>query len=760
MTRRYLVGGLFAAGLLALLSSCATTDAGRWQKLDTAAQPASFAQGAGFVEGTDFRIERTVAPGVRHRFESFSSGPITRNTIFADLSRPDLKLEGLKGGDTLKAREPLLDMVKRTSKSDDRPVAAVNSAFWGEYGIPINVFVHQEMIWRNDDPMPHGRVLMAWDDKKNIFIGLPDLEIALGGPGAQIRVDSINVPGENARTTLYTWPVGAAAPPVPAGQKQVVFELPAARWVPNEAQTVTVRSVDSKDEVTFQDRRTLVLQTRDALPDWLHVGATARLQATFSGLPGPVVGAVGGAGWLLDKGEVIVTEKPRRDDVGDSFVTDLHPRTAAGLMPDGHTLVFVVVDGRQTGLSVGNSLPEMAQYFKELGCLSAINLDGGGSSSMVVEGEVVNFPSDAGGARSVTSGLAIRRTVELGEPVALEVSPADVTVPAHSTYPVGVKGRDSAGEEVPLDGWDVDYRLKAKDGAAVRVEAKAHHPKHRKPISGYSTVTVKPADAAHFHPTALLLDPEEKAEITLQASDTAGTRFFANAVAENITVPDFVTWDSRTRTVTALKPGFGNIVANFGTVTATLPVAVGQSRDTVVLPFEELPASPDSWMKLQNADAKRSHLTLETTTVKEGKGAWRWDYAMAKGGTTKLALPLALDLPGDPLAVGVWIYGDGEGQWLRGILRDGNGTPYYLNFTSQAGVTWRGEWRFVKASLLSASPVKSSTKPLAPPYKLEEIYIVQPQEAAKRDGTFILDGLTVLNLPEAAGAPPTTTGSK
>ena len=71
-----------------------------------------------------------------------------------------------------------------------------------------------------------------------------------------------------------------------------------------------------------------------------------------------------------------------------------NPRTAIGICGDGH-YVFVVSDGR-TDESEGLSLYELAEFLQELGVETAYNLDGGGSSTMVYQGEVVNKPTTSG----------------------------------------------------------------------------------------------------------------------------------------------------------------------------------------------------------------------------------------------------------------------------------------------------------------------------------------------------------------------------
>jgi len=80
-----------------------------------------------------------------------------------------------------------------------------------------------------------------------------------------------------------------------------------------------------------------------------------------------------------------------------TFLTDRHARTAVGLLPNGYWL-FVVVDGKQPDLSLGMTMDELADLMQELGCIAALNLDGGGSSTLVYEGQVINHPLGDGDA--------------------------------------------------------------------------------------------------------------------------------------------------------------------------------------------------------------------------------------------------------------------------------------------------------------------------------------------------------------------------
>jgi exopolysaccharide biosynthesis protein len=84
-----------------------------------------------------------------------------------------------------------------------------------------------------------------------------------------------------------------------------------------------------------------------------------------------------------------------------------NPRTGIGILSNNH-FVFVVVDGRDPGYSRGVTLAEFAQIFKDLGCTTAYNLDGGGSSTMYFMGEVVNNPSQKHGERAVSDILYVK----------------------------------------------------------------------------------------------------------------------------------------------------------------------------------------------------------------------------------------------------------------------------------------------------------------------------------------------------------------
>jgi len=106
---------------------------------------------------------------------------------------------------------------------------------------------------------------------------------------------------------------------------------------------------------------------------------------------------------LMHEGKIRVTSD--EEVFFGSTIPNIHPRTAAGYRNSGE-LVLLVVDGRQID-SRGVDLQELAILMRDLGCVEAINLDGGGSSAMVVDGKLLNRPAGTTSQREVMSAIAV-----------------------------------------------------------------------------------------------------------------------------------------------------------------------------------------------------------------------------------------------------------------------------------------------------------------------------------------------------------------
>jgi len=154
---------------------------------------------------------------------------------------------------------------------------------------------------------------------------------------------------------------------------------------------------------------------------WLRahalVGAKIAVETQLLAEGAPVatgggLGVVNGGPRLLRGGRVDITAAQEgfhweeRPEFYYRFGVRRNPRTLAGVTPEGHVLL-VTVDGRQPGWSVGASFRESALIMQALGAADAVNLDGGGSTTMTVGSQLMTRPSDATGERTIADAIVV-----------------------------------------------------------------------------------------------------------------------------------------------------------------------------------------------------------------------------------------------------------------------------------------------------------------------------------------------------------------
>jgi hypothetical protein len=209
-------------------------------------------------------------------------------------------------------------------------------------------------------------------------------QFAVTWPDGQSTLFGVNEERPNPGAVLFTAAVGASTKT--RGGRELVLERAGDNpWLPlrvGESYTARVREVrEAGDAALTADIAVLSLSPELAarLPR-PALGASLKFATETTPSLRGVQAAIGGGPVLVRDGKAVVFSGPQ----------PRHPRTAIG-WNDKH-FYFVVVDGRQNKLSVGMSHPELAAYFVKLGCQRAINLDGGGSATFWVRGQVMNSP--------------------------------------------------------------------------------------------------------------------------------------------------------------------------------------------------------------------------------------------------------------------------------------------------------------------------------------------------------------------------------
>ena len=365
----------------------------------------------------DTATAREVVPGVLHKRIVFNTGPWRVNVIQVDLKRSDIDLVGIRANDRFTGRERLSSMVGRY-QGPGKTVAAVNGDFFnvktGES--ENNVIIEGDLlkgVRMTDSPYdtfanPHSQ--FGFDRK-----GGPHIErYAFSGKVIRAKrsatMDALNFWPDSNALVLYTAAFGDSTPADSAGR--ILYSIP-------------LRKVGQKhDTLLFRIAGPARQSARVGLARGgaLAAGGSAVQRAQAIYRAGGIIRVVAGVspgreklrtligGWprIVSKGRNVAQYADIVEGTFPRFSTTRHPRTAVGFSQDSSTLYLVTVDGRRESDS-GMSLVELGDLMLRLGAHDAMNFDGGGSTTMVVDGRVVNSPSDKEGERAIGSGLLVIR---------------------------------------------------------------------------------------------------------------------------------------------------------------------------------------------------------------------------------------------------------------------------------------------------------------------------------------------------------------
>ena len=373
----------------------------------------------------DTIISRELAPGVSYRQFVDPHGPFVAYVIRVDLRRADLDLRHIRAFDRLKGREKVSSMVRRATglRARDTILAAVNADFFDlKTGETENNQVVAGEWWKGlkvtDSPYDtydNVHVQFAMDAARHPLIDRFILDgKAWSRTGVMTPIVNVNhnPSGVPEGTALYTSRFGSATP------------RDTARLT---AEATLVAAGTRGDTLIFVRRGETSAASGSAIPQGGAVlagyadrakeiramadGDTVRiLLAPLPRAPkgSPVSLIVGGWPRILRDGENIAGDAATVEGTISRNAEARHPRTSVGFSRDSSTLFLVAVDGR-TQRSVGATLVELAALMRRLGAWQAMNFDGGGSTTMVVGGAVMNIPSDSAGERAVGSALALVR---------------------------------------------------------------------------------------------------------------------------------------------------------------------------------------------------------------------------------------------------------------------------------------------------------------------------------------------------------------
>ena len=374
--------------------------------------------------GTPYDSTNTeqLSSGVIHRRLVANQGPFTINVVQVDLRRKDVLITAMRAFDSLRGREPTSQMAARRSSPGMTVIAAVNGDFFDlKTGENENNQVIDGVVLKGvpitDSPFDslhtvHSQFGMTCDGHpvidRFVFSGQ-----VLTPPPARfvLPLDAVNFHPHKDATVLYTAPYGVT--PTDSG---TTVEIP-LRIVGQLGDTILLESTGAPRSGggTTMHSDQAVLAGSGASAELIRrlagsLGATTQLRvvASFTPRRGRLCTLVGGWPRLVIDGQSIADSVDRIEGTFPRFSTIRHPRTGVGFSRDSSTLYLVTVDGRSESSS-GMSLGEFASLMQALGIAQGLNLDGGGSTTVVLHGQVVNHPSDSTGERRVGNALLVVR---------------------------------------------------------------------------------------------------------------------------------------------------------------------------------------------------------------------------------------------------------------------------------------------------------------------------------------------------------------
>ena len=417
-----------------------------------------------------------------------------------------------------------------------------------------------------------------------------------------------------------------------------------------------------------------------------------------------------------------------------------HPRTGIGVTQDGSNIVIITVDGRNG--YAGLTQKEFGEIFKSFGCYNAMNLDGGGSTTMVKKtkamdkAEIINKPS-GGTPRAVVSGVGVFSSDNPGAAARIELDlDTDKAFPG---VPVAysVKAYDASNNPVRVDANAVS--ASATNGASCA------NGSFIGAAEGTSQVTVSYQGASDTKNIEVFSEPVELRSSTEKINAKPGDKFTIKDIigldnqGRSAKIPNssinFSIWGSvgamSGNVFTASNNiGYGYITMGYKNTYKNIPVTIGFISKPL-LDFENL-----NNIKASSFPADKVSSSLKISKVaKQGSGAVELNYDFSKLDDSRAAyisFKKAPVLEGKPKRLGMWVKGDAKGAMLKATIKDSEGFAEQITFSEKINFN---DYRYLEAEVPDNE---------AYPYTLLNVYVGSSNNSAMVKSKILVDAIDLL----------------
>ncbi|MBA2254220.1 MAG: phosphodiester glycosidase family protein, partial [Chloroflexi bacterium] len=450
-----------------------------------------------------------VAPGVAHDWGAFltdsSTGRQVAHIVEVDPDDPALAFEASLSNDTATDLERLSLQAARQSGEGHRVIAAINGDTWSGYD-------HVRLSPPKGLHVQDGELMAAGDLARPTFgvtadrrpmIGSVRLTAAVtvttgAASGSSLAVRRVNQHRRLNDLVLYTSRFGGSTLTDATGTEVVLggVTLPLTPTGEHAAAVLEVRTASGDTPIGPGQLVLSGVGSARTFLDGLTAGDTLTLALTVT--PGweEVREAVGGRETLVRDGVVAEAQ-------GDTW-TEVHPRSAIGITAEGR-IVMAAVDGRQPGYSTGARLDELADFMLARGALQAINLDGGGSTGLLVRrpGDVeVSFANRGSDSqeRRISNGLLLVTSMPTGPATTVLLSPPSAELYSGQTVDFEARAHDAGWNGIATSPDTLRWSMEGTGGTL------AADGRFTATVDGSATVIARVGDAAGSAPVTVIHD--------------------------------------------------------------------------------------------------------------------------------------------------------------------------------------------------------------------------------------------------------------
>lgn len=648
---------------------------------------------------------KQIGEGAFHYSIVAPSVPWTLEVVEFDLTNGIYSLETVKAQDRLAAYEKTSSMSARKSVPGHEVIAAINGDFYSG-GTPTNLQVLKGEILTK----PINREVFGYSNNSEMFINTTSYDGVLKIGETTNSISNVNRVRNSNQIIFYNHFFGASTATNNFGTELTLKAIDP--WIVNgEVRAVVVSKSVNEGNSSLTDS-TFVLSGHGAGATTLNAvstGDTLTINHKVSPATDALREAVGGSAKFLN------------DGVNQGNWPERHPRSALGFNADTTKFYLVTVDGRQS-TSAGMTLTELGDFMLGIGAHNALNLDGGGSTTLVVHNEVANSPSDGAGERSVANALMlVSNKQRTGSLQRLNIDPSIKKIYRDQSFTYKVEGTDENYFPVNLNTEELTFSL--SEGFDAEISNTGIFTAGNNPDTGYvfveyngykdsSLVEIKGITNFDLFPKQAVTDNNLDLVFFNKSYDSDGiSQYVSNAnIAwevedENIGIIE----DGVFR---GLAEGVTNVIGTFDGVSDTSQVEV--QIGSGITQIEDFESIEGITLDGENIDMANSSISTTESIFSEGEKALKIDYQFTYEGTPSTWAYVRTNIPvfGVPDTIIIDGRTDGKQHLIDAILTDDNGEEFTIRLKRYADNTDFEEYYLSMGNVQATDPFSSYYYPI------------------------------------------------